>query len=75
MFEADQTPSGEMAHPLRGGVAKPRVSCSRTTAGLPNQQSFRRGWRSHPRDGVAQAIAAARDQDEGEEAGKNTKGM
>jgi hypothetical protein len=34
---ADQTSSGEMAHPLRGGVAKPRVSCSRTTAGLPNQ--------------------------------------
>jgi len=34
---ADQTSSGEMAHPLRGGVAKPRVSCSRTTAGFPNQ--------------------------------------
>ena len=34
-----------MAHPPRGGAAKPRVSCSRTTAGLPNQlQSVWRRW-------------------------------
>jgi hypothetical protein len=25
------------AHPTRVGAAKPRVSCFRTTAGLPNQ--------------------------------------
>jgi hypothetical protein len=75
MFEADQTSSGEMAHPPRGGVAKPRVSCSRTTAGLPNQQSSGTDGKSHPRDGVVQAIAPAAIRTKGRKLEKTPTGM